>query len=69
MDLGRPDLYTYDHASSLSPGGVWNATVSVDWSISYGVSDGSGGSLGSLTTRSSIAVRVGEIEALVTKPG
>jgi hypothetical protein len=60
-------MYTYRHASSLSPTGTWNATTTVDWTVGYTVSDGTTGTLGTLTTRSSEAITVGEIQALVTE--
>ena len=62
-------MYTYRHASSLAPSGRWSASMSIDWAVTFAVSDGSSGSLGTLTTSASRALAVGEVEALVVRPG
>jgi hypothetical protein len=63
-----PCQYTYHHASSLSRSGTWPASVSIDWDVRWTATSGEGGSLGSLTTTSAYAMRVGELEAVVVKP-
>ncbi len=59
-------MYTYRHSSSLSPTGTWTAATSIEWAVTYTVSDGTTGNLGTLTTRSTQPITVGEIQALVT---
>ena len=57
-------MYTYDHASSLAATGRWTATMTIEWAIEFRATDGSGGSLGTLTTTTPQPVTVGELEAL-----
>ena len=60
-------MYRYDHASSLAASGRWTATMSIDWAVSFTASDGTGASLGTLTTRTRQPVTVGELEALTVR--
>lgn len=57
--------YTYRHASSNQPGGRFDASVSVEWSISWESNVGSGGSLPPHTTTVPLRVTVQELHALV----
>jgi hypothetical protein len=57
--------YTYQHASTSRPGGRFDASVVVEWSISWESNAGSGGSLPSHTTSTPYRLTVQELHALV----
>ena len=58
-------MYTYRHASTSRPEGVFAATVSVTWRIAWTSNAGSGGSLPNEVLTAPVAVTVDEIQALV----
>jgi hypothetical protein len=64
-----PCSYTYRHSSDLSTSGRWSTATSIEWQVTYRVSDGGSGSLGPLTTQSSLTVTVNELQALVASHG
>ena len=57
--------YTYRHASNSQPGGRFDATVGVEWSISWESNVAAGGGLPSHTTTTSLRITVHELHALV----
>lgn len=57
--------YTYRHASTSQPGGRFDASVAVDWSISWESNVGSGGVLPPHTTSSTLRITVQELHALI----
>ena len=57
--------YTYRHASSDQPGGRFDATVGVEWSISWESNVAAGGGLPPHTTTTSLRITVHELHALV----
>ena len=68
-DRSSPCSYTYRHSSDLSATGTWTTSTTIEWAVTYQVSDGSSGDLGPLTTRSTLPVTVGELQAVLTGPG
>lgn len=58
-------MYTYRHSSVSRSKGVFDATVTVQWRISWTSSTGSGGSLPAERTTTPLSVRVDELQALV----
>jgi hypothetical protein len=60
--------YAYRDSSAIDPSGGFSASVSVEWSITYEGSSGSG-SLSSYSSSTSTALPVGEIQAVVTCVG
>lgn len=58
--------YTYRHASSSRAGGRFDASVAVDWSISWESNVGSGGELPPHTTTARLRITVRELHALVS---
>lgn len=65
-DEGESDCsYTYHHASTTRTSGRFDASVAVDWEISWQSNVGVGGRLPGYTTSSSIDVTVRELQALV----
>jgi hypothetical protein len=57
--------YTYRDASVAAPGGSrWPARLSIRWQVSWTATNGAGGGLGPLTTSSTYAVPVHEIQAI-----
>jgi hypothetical protein len=68
-DRVSPCSYTYRHSSDLSATGTWTTSTTIDWAVTYQVSDGSSGDLAALTTRSTLPVTVGELQALLTGRG
>lgn len=61
-----PCMHTYRHASVSRPRGVYDAELGIDWGISWTSNVGQGGPLPGWMTTSRYAVRVDEIQALVT---
>lgn len=57
--------YTYRHSSVSRRNGVFDATVDVQWRISWTSNTGGGGSLPVERTTSQMSVRVDELQALV----
>lgn len=57
--------YTYQHSSVSRPGGVFGASVDVEWRISWTSNTGGGGSLPTERTTTRLSVRVDELQALV----
>lgn len=57
--------YTYRHASTSQPGGRFDASVGVDWSISWESNVGSGGALPPHTTSTPLRITVQELHALI----
>lgn len=57
--------YTYRHASTSRPGGRFDASVAVEWSLSWQSNVGAGGRLPPHTTRTPLRVTVQELQALV----
>jgi hypothetical protein len=57
--------YTYQHSSVSRPGGVFEASVDVQWRISWTSNTGGGGSLPTERTTTRLSVRVDELQALV----
>lgn len=65
-DDGESDCsYTYRHASTTRDSGRFDASVAVDWEISWQSNVGVGGRLPGYTTTSSVDVTVRELQALV----
>lgn len=57
--------YAYRHSSASRPGGVFAASVEVQWRIAWTSNTGGGGSLPTERTRTQLTVRVDELQALV----
>jgi len=57
--------YTYEHASTSRPGGRFDASVAVDWEISWESNAGSGGTLPNHSSSASLRVTVHELQALM----
>jgi hypothetical protein len=68
-ELASNCMYTYRHASSLSPTGTWTATTSIEWDVAFAATDGSTDDLGRLTTRADQPMSVGEIQGLISADG
>jgi hypothetical protein len=66
-DAVSPCQYTYRHSSALASSGRWAASLAIDWAVRFTSSAGASRSLGSLTTTRQVPMRVGEIQAIVTK--
>lgn len=58
-------MYTYRHASTSRPTGVFAATVSVQWRIVWTSNAGAGGTLPNETISAPVSVTVDELQALV----
>jgi hypothetical protein len=65
-EAASPCMYTFRHASSLSPSGTWNTTLTIDWDVRFTASTGASRSMGQLRTSASAPLRVGEIQAVLT---
>lgn len=59
-------MYTYRHSSSTQPGGVFRATLSVEWEVTWTSSLGARGSLGTVTLDAHHNIVVREIQGLVS---
>lgn len=75
-DPARPDdeqstdcRHTYGHVSVDQPDGVYHATVSIDWAISWSATNGEGGTLPGTTRGTSFPVPVGQRQAVVCYGG
>ena len=64
-DVSSSCSYTYRHASSAQPGGRFDATVGVEWSISWESNVAVGGGLPPHTKTKALRVTVQELHALV----
>lgn len=58
-------MYTYRHASTSRPNGVFAGTVAVRWRVAWTSNVGSGGSLPNEVISTPVSVRVDELQALV----
>lgn len=58
-------MYTYRHASTSRPNGVFAAAVSVQWRIVWTSNAGSGGTLPNEIVSAPLSVKVDELQALV----
>ncbi len=63
--LPSPCMYTYQHASSRAESGMFRATVSIEWEVTWVSSHGARGSLGTVTLDAHHNMVVREIQGLV----
>ena len=59
-------MYTYQHSSSMHPAGLFPATLSVQWHVTFTTNFGAKGTVGDFTFAASHQMNVREIQALVT---
>ena len=60
-------MYKYTHASSMHPSGLFPATFSVQWHITWKSNVGAHGTIGDLTLDSSHQMLIREVQALVSR--
>ena len=60
-------MYKYTHASSMHPSGVFPATFSVQWHITWKSNIGAHGTIGDLTLDSSHQMLIREVQGLVSR--
>jgi len=61
-----PCMYTYRHSSNVKPGGLFSATLSIVWRVTWRSNTGASGSFPDVTTSSLHQMRIREFQALVT---
>ena len=61
-----PCMYTYRHSSAIESNGVFSATLSIVWKITWRSNTGAFGTLPDVTTSSSHQMRIREFQALIT---
>jgi hypothetical protein len=64
-EMASSCMYTYQHSSEITATDVFDATLSIVWSVVWRSNVGAGGSLGEYTTTSHQPVTVKEIQAIV----
>ena len=64
-ELATSCMYTYQHSSEITASGVFDATLSIVWSVRWNSNVGAGGSLGEYTTSTNQPITVNEIQAIV----
>lgn len=64
-ELASPCMYTYQHSSEITASNVFDATLSIVWSVRWTSNVGVGGSLGEYTTSTNQPITVNEIQAIV----
>jgi hypothetical protein len=71
-DLGRgPEtqssdcVHTYVWPSSARPGGTYDVSATITYSVSWAATDGAGDELGTVTRTSTVPVRVVEVQAVI----
>ena len=64
-ELASPCMYTYQHSSEITASNVFDATLSIVWSVRWTSNVGAGGSLGEYTTSTNQPITVNEIQAIV----
>jgi hypothetical protein len=64
-DLASSCMYTYVHSSEVTPTKVFDAQLSIVWSVSWRSNVGSGGNLGQFVSTTNQAVTVDELQAVV----
>ena len=60
-------MYKYTHASSMHPSGLFPATFSVQWHITWKSNVGAHGTIGDLTLDSSHQMLIREVQALISR--
>ena len=64
-ELASSCMYTYQHSSEITASDVFDATLSIVWSVRWTSNVGAGGSLGEYTTSTNQPITVNEIQAIV----
>lgn len=65
-DAPSPCMYAYKHSSAIDGSGLFSASLSIIWKITWRSNTGSFGTLPDVTTSSSHQMRIREFQALVT---
>lgn len=64
--LPSPCMYTYRHSSAIDSSGLFSASISIIWRVTWRSSTGASGTLPDVSTSSSHQMRIREFQALVT---
>ena len=64
--LPSPCMYMYRHSSAINSSGLFSASVSIVWRVTWRSSTGATGTLPNVTTSSSHQMNIREFQALVT---
>lgn len=65
-DLSSPCMYRYRHSSAIRSGGLFSATLSIIWRVSWRSNTGASGAFPDVSTSSSHQMRIREFQALIT---
>ena len=65
-NVPSPCMYTYRHSSAIKPNGLFAASTSIVWRITWRTNQGVSGVMPDVTTSSSHQMRIREFQALVT---
>lgn len=65
--LDSPCMYTYRHSSARMRSGLFDATLSIRWHVTYASNTGVSGSLGDVTVGASHQMLIREIHGLVNR--
>lgn len=65
--LDSPCMYTYRHSSARTRSGLFDATLSIRWHVTYASNTGASGSLGDVTVGASHQMLIREIHGLVNR--
>ncbi len=64
--LPSPCMYTYSHSSAIASRGLFSASISIIWRVTWRSSTGTSGTLPNVTTASFHQMNIREFQALVT---
>ena len=65
-DLPSPCMYSYRHSSAINATGLFSASLTIVWRITWRSNTGASGTFPDVTTSSSHQMRIREFQALVT---
>ncbi|TSA51629.1 MAG: hypothetical protein D4R44_07565 [Actinobacteria bacterium] len=64
--MSSPCMYTYHHSSATQSNGLFEASVAVQWHVTWSTNLGASGTIGELTLHTSHQMNIREVQALIS---